>query len=125
MKTLIVAAKETCGGVFWVIDDELFAFPFNGKYLDGVAKSGNTYNHKKLWPQVKPKGCNKSYNYFPRGRVHITNKGISQIYMNPTIDESIIPWIKQEFGLRDNPIINYDYSEHYMCYLEDDWKADK
>jgi len=125
MKKLIKAAKETTRGVFWVIDGDLLAFPFTDDYLGGVAKSGDTYNHKKLWSEVKPRGTNVPYNYFPRGRVHITNRGQAQVFMNPTIDESMISEIKTKFGLREDPIIQYDHSQHYKCYYEDGWKADK
>lgn len=118
-------SKETSRGVFWVIDGELLAFPFVESTYNGVAKSGNTYNHKKLWPDVKPRGCNKPYNYYPRGRVDITNKGKPIIYLNPNIDRSIIPQIKSEFGLRAEPTIREDWSEHYKCYLDDGWKADR
>lgn len=111
-------------GVFWIIDDKLLSFPFTKCYFEGVAKSGNTYNHKKLWPNVKPKGCNHPYNYYPRGRVEITIKGKPIIYMNPTIDESFIPEIKVQFGLSREPKIEYDHSEHYKCHYEDAWKSD-
>lgn len=117
-------AKEPSRGVFWVIDDELYAFPFYGDDINGIAKSGNTYNHKKLWLDVKPKGCNKPYNYYPRGRVDFSNKGKPIVYMNPNIDDSIIPEIKTEFGLREEPTIRYDNSQHYKCYLDDGWKSD-
>ena len=40
------------------------------------------------------------------------------------IDDSFISNIKVEFGLREEPLIKYDYSEHYNCYLDNDWKAD-
>ena len=57
-------------GVFWLIDNKLLAIPFDkSKYPDGIAKSGDTYNHEKLWKYVKPQNCNKPYNYYPRGRV--------------------------------------------------------
>lgn len=48
MRIYIKSAKEMSRGVFWIVDDELLAFPFMEKFLEGVAKSGNTYNHKKL-----------------------------------------------------------------------------
>lgn len=118
-------SKEMSRGVFWVINEELLSFPFIETSFDGVAKSGNTYNHKKLWPDVKPHGCNKPYNYYPRGRVDITNKGKPVIYMNPNIDDSIIQQIRSDFGLRTEPTIRYDYSDHYKCYLDDGWKPDK
>lgn len=47
-------------GVFWLIDNKLLAIPFDkSKYPDGIAKSGDTYNHEKLWKYVKPQNCNK------------------------------------------------------------------
>lgn len=117
-------SKEMSRGVFWIIDGELLAFPFYEDSAVGIAKSGNTYNHKKLWSDIKPRGCNKPYNYYPRGRVDISNKGKAIIYMNPNIDESLIPLIKSEFGIRENPTIRYDNSQHYKCYLDDGWKPD-
>ena len=125
MKMYITSmAKEMSRGVFWIVDGNLLAFPFTDEYSDGVAKSGNTYNHKKLWNDIKPRGCNKPYNYYPRGRVDISNKGKPIIYMNPNVDSSIVPEIKIEFGLRDDPVIRYDHSQHYKCYLDDCWKPD-
>lgn len=124
MKTYIKSAKEMSRGVFWIIDDELLAFPFMEDSLGGIAKSGNTYNHKKLWNDVKPRGCNRPYNYYPRGRVDISNKGKPIIYMNPNIGDEFIPLIKSEFGLRSEPIIRYDNSQHYKCYLDEDWRKD-
>ena len=117
-------AAKMSGGVFWIINDELFAFPFTNEYSEGIAKSGNTYNHKKLWNEIKPKGCNKPYNYYPRGRVEISNKGKPIIYMNPNVDDSFVPLIRTEFGLRESPIIRYDNSQHYKCYLDDGWKSE-
>lgn len=125
MKTYIKSmAKEPSRGVFWVIDGELLAFPFYEGAEIGIAKSGNTYNHKKLWNDVKPIGCKKPYNYYPRGRVEITNRGKVIIYMNPNIDDSMISDIRSEFGITGNPTISYDYSRHYRCYLDDGWKPD-
>ena len=117
-------AKEPSRGVFWIIDDELLAFPFMGDNV-GVAKSGQTYNHKLLWDDIKPRGCNKPYNYYPRGRIDFSNKGKPIIYMNPNIDEEYIQDIKIQFGLRENPEIRYDNSQHYKCYLDDGWKPDR
>lgn len=121
----ITESKEESQGIFWVIDDELLAFPYyDGIYTNGVATSGNTYNHKKLWNEIKPVNCNTPYNYYPRGRVVITNSGNSVIYMNPNINETYINDIKIEFGLRTEPKVNLDFSEHYKCYLDDGWKPD-
>lgn len=115
----LIEAKEESQGIFWLIDNEIYAFPFyNDIYSNGVAKSGNTYNHKLLWNDVKPKGCNKPFDYYPRGRVVISNSGKTTIYMNPNIDSDYLKDIKKEFGLRKEPTIKYDYSDHYKCYLD-------
>lgn len=119
MKRYIHCAKEPAEGVFWVIDDKLYSYPFYDGADIGVAKSGNTFNHAKLWPYIAPSGArNKSFDYYPRGRVVFTGKGKPVIYMNPNIDESWISEIKSEFGLRDDPKVNYDYSDHYKCHLD-------
>ena len=44
---------EPTKGLFWLIDDELLAIPFDQeKYLNAVAKSGDTYVHKYLWKEI-------------------------------------------------------------------------
>ncbi|SEA70146.1 hypothetical protein SAMN05216349_12350 [Oribacterium sp. KHPX15] len=45
-------------GVFWLIDEELLAVPYDDSSSVGIAKSGNNYNHKLLWCHVKPRKCN-------------------------------------------------------------------
>ena len=130
MKRYISAAKESSNGVFWIIDDEdrILAYPFgSADSPSGVAKSGNTYNHKRLWSDLKPLGTKKSYNYYPRGRVDWGNQGRPTIYLNPNIDESYINDIKLEFGIRpsDKCKIQYDYSDHYKCHLDDGWREDR
>lgn len=112
-------AKPLSRGVFWIIDGKLFAFPYSEEYSCGIAKSGVTYNHKKLWKEVNPKSSNVPYNYYPRGRVEITNRGKAIIYASPHVDKYDIDAVKVEFGIRENPKICYDYSEHYKCYLDD------
>ena len=118
-----IYAKEESRGVFWVIDGELHSFPYTEDAEYGVAKSGLTYNHQKLWDYVKPRRCNKSFTYYPRGRVDFDNQGRPIIYMNPNVSESMIPKIKVEFGLRSDPIIHYDNSQHYKCHLDEGYKG--
>lgn len=112
-------------GVFWVVKDKLLAFPFGTvDSQDGIAKSGTTYNHKKLWKAIKPGRCNKSYNYYPRGRVEITSKGKAIVYMNPNISEQLIPEIMKVFELVEQPEIRLDCSRHYRCYLDEGFIPD-
>ncbi len=127
MKKVLEKSNKNRKGVFWVIDNKLFAFPFSYDFYSiGIAKSGTTYNHKKLWLAIKPKGCNKPYNYYPRGRVDFSNKGKPVVYLNPNIiTDDIISAVKVEFGLSEEPKIIADGSEHYKCYLDDGWKAEK
>ena len=115
-------ATDMARGVFWVINDKLVAYPFRDDVSEGIAKSGNTFNHKKLWPHVKPKGVgNVTYNYHPRGRVEINRQGEPVVYLSPHIDGLKIAEIKASFGLQGEPQIRYDYSEHYKCHLDEDW----
>ena len=125
MKRFITASKDPSKGVFWIIDGELLAFPFYESETSGVAKSGDTYDHKTLWNSIRPKGINKPFDYYPRGRVDIDNNNKSIIYMNPNIDISFVPKIKVEFGLRDDPAVRYDHSNHYKCYLDDGYVEHK
>ena len=109
-------------GVFWLIDGELFCYPFDGRITDGVAKSGNTYNHKKLWEHIRPKGCNKAFDYYPRGRVEISPKGKAIVYMSIHIAYEYLPQICAGFELDEKPIVKYDHSEHYHCYIDKESK---
>ena len=106
-------------GVFWIVERELLAFPFREGSMPGMAKSGKTYNHRLLWPYVKPVKCRKSYDYYPRGRIDINGKGEVVIYMNPNIGEEWIPILCQMFELDKAPVIRYDYSKHYRCWMDD------
>ena len=103
-------------GVFWIVDGSLFAFPFDETATEGVAKTGDTFNHKLLWEHVKP--CNKPFDYYPRGRVDCSSKGVAIIYMNPNIEDKHISEIVAVFGITTEPVIRYDFSEHYKCHLD-------
>ena len=118
-------------GPFWYISDtnEILAFPYDESNYDtyryALSRNGLTFTHRRLWPEISGKYKRYPYNYFPRGRVEIDNKGRSVIYMNPNIPNSAINEIKIEFGIRNDPIIKYDNSSHYRCYLDDNWEADR
>ena len=105
-------------GVFWVVDGELLAVPYDDDATVGVAKSGDNYNHRLIWDYVKPRRCNKPFDYYPRGRVEISNKGKPVIYMNPNIGEEYIPKIRECFSLDEEPRIHYDGSNHYKCFKD-------
>ena len=111
-------------GVFWIIDGQLFAFPFVEGAQYGVAKSGLTYNHKLLWPYVRPKGCRKPYNYYPRGRVDYTGKGKPVLYMNQNIALELVPKIIKAFGLEEDAVVRIDRSRHYRCFLDPECDSD-
>lgn len=109
---------EAKRGVFWLIDGKLLCFPFDKSAEYGVAKSGNTYNHKLLWEYVRPKGRSKPYNYYPRGRVEIDAKGRPVIYMSPHIGSEHIPKIMEAFSLQGEPRVIIDGSRHYRSHLD-------
>ena len=109
---------EAKRGVFWLIDEELLCCPFDENAECGVAKSGNTYNHKLLWEHVRPKGCNKPYNDYPRGRVEIDAHGCPVVFMSPQIDAEHIPEIMEAFSLLVEPRVVIDCSRHYRSHLD-------
>ncbi|SFW22332.1 hypothetical protein [Ruminococcus flavefaciens] len=105
-------------GVFWLIDGKLSCYSFDGSITEGISKSGNTYNHKKLWEHLRLCGSKVGFDYYPRGRVEITAKGKAVIYMSPHIGGEYVPEICKAFEIDNTPIIKYDHSEHYHCYLD-------
>ena len=112
--------KTPSRGVFWLVDGELLAFPFTEDATVGIAKSGQTFNHKLLWDQVRPENCNKPFDWYPRGRVEFSGKGKPVVYMNPNIDETYLAAITEAFGLSETPVVHYDGSTHYRCHLDRD-----
>jgi len=138
-------AKQLHSGIFWILSDynDLSDYKFlmfdvpcdqNGN-LEGSpsielnSKKGNSYNHKKLWESTvknnnehKPYN-KKDYNYYPRGRVEVSNNKAT-IFLNSNLNEErFIDKIKEEFGLFPFNIsevrVVIDGSEHYQCFL--DW----
>ena len=134
---------QLCSGVFWVISDDidfvdytLLAFNIPCDVYGNIigtpeiplnAKSGKTYNHRKLWEsQIQKDPAHKPYNkkwysYYPRGRVDIANNRAT-IYLNPLINkEEIVFEIKQKFGLIEPNITDVrilaDGSSHYWSFF--------
>ena len=68
-------------GVFWIIDDKLYAVPYDETAAEGLAKNRTNSNHRLLWEHIRPKGSNKAFDYYPRGRVEYTPKGKPLIFM--------------------------------------------
>ena len=80
-------SRELYSGIFWIKDlenlsknkDLCFLIPCDsyGNITSDIelnAKSGLTYNHEKVWNSLNKKITEgKPFNYFPRGRVQITN----------------------------------------------------
>ena len=125
-------------GIFWIVDtdnlenNKSYCFLIPSKSdgtvdsfeLDLNAKSGTTYNHKKVWENLPSNLThNKSFDYYPRGRVQINN-GKAVIYLNHNIAyEEVIEFIKKEFNLTSHNgikkvIPKADGSSHYRCHLD-------
>lgn len=105
-------------GVFWIVEGELKAYLFKEGAQVGVAKSGKTFNHKLLWEHVRPAKCNRAFDYYPRGRVDYNGKGKPVVYMSPRVEEKFVEEIEEAFRLTEKPLIRYDGSQHYKCYLD-------
>lgn len=134
--------KELYSGIFWIKDKDdpessnnlCFTLPTNisGEVIGKTnfnlnAKSGNTYNHENLWktlPRSITEG--KPFNYYPRGRVQISN-GKATVYYNPILDtEEVKKFIIDTFNLKDYFGIKKvkfipDFSEHYKSLKYNNW----
>lgn len=84
----------------------------------GPAKSGENYNHRLLWNHVRPKGCNKEFDYYPRGRVEIDKRGRAVIFMSPYIEQAYVPQIMDALGITELSRVHYDGSQHYKCHFD-------
>ena len=93
--------------------------------IDLTSKSGDNFNHEKTWAKLDRKLTHKkSFNYYPRGRVEISN-GKAIIYANPNIaNDDLKRWCIDKFNLTGfngikNVVIRPDFSEHYKCYSDE------
>lgn len=137
-------AKGLSSGIFWVLTDDRnissykFLFfnipcdghgtPTGGHTMELNSKNRLTYNHKNVWETAiknvsayRPYN-KKAYDYYPRGRVQITNKK-ADVYLNQNINRAnIIDEIKTAFGLSDHNIskvrVMVDNSNHYQCWMD-------
>jgi len=136
--------KVLSKGIFWILTDnynlidykflifsipcDRYGNPVNTHFVNLNAKSNTTFNHKKTW-ESEVKNNNKyrphnkkEYDYYPRGRVEISN-GKATIFLNPSINTpEFISLIIQEFGIItcDIKTINVisDGSKHYQCFVD-------
>jgi len=142
-RSAITNAKGLSFGIYWVVSESedlqnytLLYFNVrcdtHGNAIEIPAlqlnsKSGKSYNHKAMWDsQVKNNPLHKPYNkkdydYYPRGRVEISNSK-AVIYLSPIISETLIlDEIKAAFGLSADTIANVkiavDNSAHYRSCL--------
>lgn len=122
-------SKIQSKGPFWYNDEtgEILSFPYDPDQLESAkSKNGLTYTHKKLWKEIAGQYSKYPYNYFPRGRVEIDNKGRSIIYMNPNVPDSVVSEIRSQFGIPSGDVrIIYDNSSHYKCHLDDGYIPDR
>lgn len=132
-------SNELAQGIFWIVDVDnyysnidycipIYSNPdgtlINPEKYDLNAKSGITFNHEKYWNNMPRKYTHgEKFNYYPRGRVQISN-GKATIYANPNIcNEELRQFIIEQFGLYkirgiNKVVIIPDGSEHYKCYLD-------
>jgi len=116
--------KELSNGIFWFIDNKIFDFPAVNLTDNtiGLSKSGNSFNHKKVWESLSTKITQgKRFDYYPRGRVEIDKLGRIVIWINPNLNNfKSLQQIKLKFGIRSHNDVKVkeDHSEHYKCYLD-------
>ena len=138
MKFKLTENTDLQKGIFWIKDinnisnsNLYFTIPCtsSGETLSDVdieytSKNGLSYNHENTWKKLDSKTTeNKSFNYYPRGRVEIRN-GRVDIYCSPHIyGDELKNWCIDKFNLTSvNGIkkinMHADNSTHYNCYLD-------
>ena len=105
-------------GVFWIVDGELLAVAYDSDAAEGLSRNRTNYNHRLLWPKVRPEKSIRRYDYYPRGRVEYTSYGKPVIYMGMTVPYKYVQDIIEFFGITEEPRIHRDGSEHYMTEEE-------
>lgn len=135
MKFKLIESSQLYKGIFWIKDvdnpttDLFFQIPsdvYGNTDEEGLtAKSGLTHNHEKVWKSLNIKLTDgKAFNYYPRGRVEISNCK-ANIYLNPILcTDRIKELLIKEFNLTSHNGIKKisfkaDGSDHYKCYLDE------
>lgn len=138
---ILLEDRQLYRGIFWIKDisniynSELYfqipcdslGFINNSDFTISPLMSStgsDNYNHQRVWSQLTKKETDgKTFNYYPRGRVEISN-GIAKIYHSPQIpQEDLKTWCIDKFNLTVSNGIKKvkmiaDGSEHYKCYLD-------
>lgn len=128
-------------GIFWITDiDDVYSSKLyftipcdsNGIINDTTfsispqmsSVGSDNYNHKKVWNQLPSKITkNKSFDYYPRGRVEISN-GVAKVFHSPHIPQKELKeFVTDKFNLTQHNGIRKikmiaDGSDHYKCYLD-------
>ena len=80
------------------------------------SKSGENFNHMTEWNRLDRHITERHpYNYYPRGRVEISNRRAT-VFLNPDINnKEIITLVKSQFELYDlkNVTVKSDGTTHY------------
>ena len=127
-------------GIFWIVCRE--SLKNNEPYLFRIpvdpvgvpcplmpipplnSKHGDNYNHKQTWEEYVRAELRrgKPYNYYPRGRVEIKERGKAKIFLNPNIaTDEIIAYIVEEFRLQHRKVkVIADGSKHYGYSAEEE-----
>lgn len=133
-------SNELYKGIFWIKNldniynnDTYYRLPCDEKgnikesvyNQDVIAKTGNNFNHKKFWDTLPSSVTNnKSFDYYPRGRVEISN-GKAIIFITQDLadyQKDVIDFIKEKFNLKvENGInkisVSFDGSNHYKSKM--------
>ena len=118
------SVKDIFKGNFNIIGEKI-AVNFKGDYLDSTLKRKGSTSHSALWQKYEKDFGNKSYTYFPRGRVRLYD-GEVYIHINskmntPKVIDAIIKFYNLQKFSQENINIEHDdelQGSHYNFELK-------
>lgn len=127
---VIKESLTPCEGYFWVINNNIVGTIKEVPKYGFIPEQSDT--HKDTWNKFKPKGCDKSFDYYPRGRVMVdpeyNNDGIfdhynTMIFIDPCLNTPDDKKLIIDFYNLGNTNIMWMNNlkmragiDHYSCY---------
>ena len=112
-------------GVFWVIQEKLFAFPFEAGKISGSAckVKGNLYPQKAV-AYCLPERLRKTLSLLPQRAGAYCERRFGASLSQSAHYRRIRDGNQSIFRYRRRPQIHYEHTAHYHCHLDTEWRPE-